>query len=78
QADLLGVPVIAPTHLETTGVGAAALAAVGAGLDTPAELAGRWQASRTWEPIMSRDEAETLLEGWNRALEACRAVSGGA
>lgn len=78
QADLLGVPVIAPTYLETTGVGAAALAAVGAGLDTPAELAGRWQASRTWEPIMSRDEAETLLEGWNRALEACRAVSGGA
>jgi glycerol kinase len=72
QADLLGVPVMAPASVETTGTGAAALAAVGAGLATPGRLADRWQAESTWEPSMSRDEAGSLLSGWHAALSACR------
>ena len=72
QADLLGVPVIAPASFETTGAGAASLAAVGAGIETPERLAGRWEASATWEPSISRDRAGELLVGWHRALAACR------
>jgi len=75
QADLLGVPVMAPESVETTGTGAAGLAAVGAGLETPEGLSARWKAARTWEPAMSRDQAETLLEGWHRAVAACRGLA---
>ena len=75
QADLLGVPVLAPASVETTGLGAAALAGVGAGLETPDRLAARWEAARTWEPEMSRDQAETLLGGWHRAVAACRGLA---
>ena len=75
QADLLGVPVIAPVSFETTGTGAASLAAVGAGIETPERLAGRWEASATWEPSISRDRAGELLAGWHRALAACRGHS---
>ena len=72
QADLLGVPVMAPASIETTGAGAAALAAVGAGIETPERPAGRWAAAATWEPSISRDQAGELLAGWQRALAACR------
>ena len=69
QADILGVPVVRPQVAETTALGAAYAAglAVGVwgGLD---EVAAMWQEDRRWEPSMSADQRETLIEGWHAAV----------
>ncbi|MBK5110417.1 MAG: glycerol kinase GlpK [Thermoleophilia bacterium] len=72
QADLLGVPVVVPQIPETTALGAAFLAGIGAGVWQRDQIAGMWQASRTYEPEMSRDRAGELMGEWHRALERSR------
>jgi glycerol kinase len=70
QADLLGIPVRRPKHIETTALGAAFLAGRGAGLwVSDDELAGLWQLDREFLPAISRDEAATRLAGWRRAVD---------
>ncbi|MEM8784052.1 MAG: glycerol kinase GlpK [Planctomycetota bacterium] len=70
QADLLGVPVVRPTQLETTALGAAYLAGLAVGIwSSVDELAGHWQADRAFEPRISADEAETRRARWRRAVE---------
>jgi glycerol kinase len=69
QADVLGVPVVVPEVSETTALGAAYLAGVGAGLWTVEELRRGWRERRRYEPEMSDDQRQTLLAGWRRALE---------
>jgi len=73
QADVLGVPVVRPRVQETTALGAAYLAglAVGYWKDTAA-IDAQWQAERVFEPQMSRDEAESLLRGWRKAVERAK------
>ncbi len=69
QADLLGVPVVRPAMIETTALGAAFLAGLAAGVYADeAELATLWKADRTFVPTMSRDRAEALMAGWERAV----------
>ncbi len=76
QADLLGVPVVRPRIRETTALGAAYLAGLATGFwGSREEVAGKWQAERTFEPRMSRDEAEARKHGWSRAVERARAWS---
>lgn len=72
QADLLGVPVEIPEITETTAFGAAGLAAVGVGRDHIEATAARWRSHQTFEPKMSRDQAESLLADWHRAVERSR------
>jgi glycerol kinase len=72
QADLLGVPVLRPSLTETTGLGAAYLAGVGAGVWTPAELAGRWRLDREFAPTMEGARRTALYSGWRRAVERAR------
>ena len=72
QADLLGIPVRRPRHTETTALGAAFLAGLGAGLWTEADLAGLWKLEREFEPRMSRDEADTMQSRWRQAVERSR------
>ncbi len=72
QADLLDVPVLRPSVTETTGLGAAYLAGVGAGLWKPAELAGRWRLDREFAPTMDRARQAALYSGWRRAVERAR------
>ena len=72
QADLLGIPVRRPRHTETTALGAAFLAGLGAGIWSDADLAHLWKLDREFEPRMSRDEAETLQARWRRAVERSR------
>jgi glycerol kinase len=69
QADVLGVPVVLPEIPETTSLGAAALAGVGASLLTVDQVAKGWQEKRRYEPAMSEDERETLLADWRLAVE---------
>jgi len=73
QADLLGVPVARPRVLETTALGAAYLAGLATGVWRNAdEIASQWRRERLFEPRMSRDEAESRLAGWVRAVERAK------
>jgi len=72
QADMLGVPVVIPEIPETTALGAAYLAGIGAGVWGEEEVAERWREAARYEPSKSDDERESLLDGWHRALERSR------
>ena len=72
QADLLGIPVRRPRQTETTALGAAFLAGLGAGAWKDADLEGLWKLDREFEPRMSRDEADTLQKRWRDAVERSR------
>ncbi len=72
QADLIGIPVSRPRQTETTALGAAFLAGLGAGAWTDADLTGLWKLDRNFEPAMSRDQADALQAQWRRAVERSR------
>ena len=70
QADITAIPVIRPRVLETTALGAALLAGLGAGLyGSLEETAKVWQKDLEFTPKM--DEATRLLnlKGWHKAVE---------
>jgi glycerol kinase len=75
QADVLGVPVARPDLVETTALGAAALAGLATGVwpDTAAFLASR--EYRWFEPKRSR---EAVYEEWQRAVRTALYWAGGA
>jgi glycerol kinase len=73
QADVLGVEVLRPSVTETTGLGAAYLAGVGAGLWKSAELGSRWKLGRRFAPTMSAAAREVGYAGWRRAVDRARA-----
>ncbi len=73
QADLLGIPVRRPRQTETTALGAAFLAGLGAGVWSDADLAHLWKLDREFEPRMSRDQADAMQLRWRRAVERSRA-----
>ncbi len=69
QADLLGIPVERPRFLETTGLGAAALAARAAGLWKGGAVPGdAGRIERRFRPRLSRREREVLLARWRAAV----------
>ncbi|HEV2700109.1 MAG TPA: glycerol kinase GlpK [Steroidobacteraceae bacterium] len=72
QADLLGAPVVCARHSESTALGAACLAGVGAGIWTPAQIAAGWQAGPSYLPRMSRDEAAARRQRWALAVASTR------
>ena len=72
QADLCGIPVRRPLQTETTALGAAFLAGLGAGLWREEELQRLWKLDREFEPKMSRDEAAALQARWRQAVERSR------
>jgi glycerol kinase len=69
QADLLGIPVLRPEVIETTALGAAYLAGLSTGIyQSPQELAQQWREERRFEPQMSRDQAQSLMAYWEKAV----------
>jgi len=76
QSDVLGIPVRRPKLTETTALGAAYLAGLGAGLWHDSDLPGLWKLDREFTPKMSRDEADSLQDGWRRAVERSRGRPG--
>jgi glycerol kinase len=78
QADLLGIPVRRPRLTETTALGAAFLAGLGAGIWSDPDIEGLWKLDREFEPRMSRDQADGLQAQWRKAVERSRSWSGGA
>jgi glycerol kinase len=69
QADILDRPVLRPAVRETTALGAAYLAGLGAGLwRNPETLRRLWRAERAFEPTMPSAQREALYAGWRRAV----------
>ena len=70
QADMLGVPVVRPSCVETTALGAAYAAglAVGywAGLD---DLRANWAEAERWVPRMDADRRAALAGSWHKAVD---------
>jgi glycerol kinase len=71
-ADVLGLPVERPAFVETTALGAAMLAGIGAGLfGSLAEAAAAMRGEvRRFTPEMDTDARGERLEGWRRALRS--------
>jgi len=69
-ADMLELPVERPEFIETTALGAAMLAAVGAGIhpDLEAASAAMRGAVTIFEPRMGDAERQRRLTGWREAL----------
>jgi glycerol kinase len=72
QADLLGIPVRRPRMTETTALGAAFLAGLGAGTWKDSDLQDLWKLDREFEPRLSRDEAGALQSRWRDAVARSR------
>ena len=72
QADILGVTVIRPKTVETTALGAALFAGLGAGIWCNAdELQSCWQEERRFMPQMSESDARQAIDAWHCAIGKC-------
>jgi glycerol kinase len=70
QSDVLGIEVIRPRNLQTTSLGAAFLAGLGAGVwNSEEEIRGSWKVGRSFRPKMTAEARERHLSKWRRALE---------
>ncbi|WP_226667727.1 glycerol kinase GlpK [Microbulbifer aggregans] len=73
QSDISSIRVERPRQIESTAVGAALLAGIGAGIwradDLPESLR---EIEQDFLPQMSDVQREALLDGWGRAVSACR------
>jgi glycerol kinase len=75
QADVLGIPVVRPKTVETTSLGCAYLAGLGAGLwDSTAAIERLTVDERKFTPAMTRAQADRLYAGWQAAVRKARAV----
>src|SRR6185503_4667759 len=72
-ADLTGLPVDRPKVTETTALGAAYLAGLGAGLFRDArDISQRWALDRRFEPVLKKAERDRLYAGWMLAVSRVR------
>jgi len=70
-ADITGAPIEHPVVTETTALGAAGLAAIGAGLvDSIDALSQRWQRRNVYTPAMKENDRFRLFANWRRAVLA--------
>jgi glycerol kinase len=71
QSDIVGLPVRRPQMVETTALGAAGLAGIGAGIWTDADdyLGTRAEPTR-FSPAATEVERKALIGGWRRAVSA--------
>jgi glycerol kinase len=72
QADVLGVPVVVAEIAETTALGAAMLAGVGAGVLSQDAVVRGHRSRAELEPRMGEDERASLMAGWHGALARAR------
>ncbi|MEA4929865.1 MAG: glycerol kinase GlpK [Candidatus Limiplasma sp.] len=73
QSDILGVPVVRPTVLETTALGAALLAGLAVGVfANKEEAAAMVKPDLIFTPTMSEYNRGLALYGWHRAVERAK------
>ena len=70
QADIIGAPVLRPTCVESTAMGAAYLAGLAVGFwRDQAEIRKIWAVDRTFEPQLDAKSRDARLHGWHRAVQ---------
>ena len=70
QADVTSVAVLRPSVIETTGLGAAYLAGLGAGVWRSLDEVGRrWTLERRFTPALDAAARTARCDGWRRAVE---------
>jgi glycerol kinase len=69
QADILGIPVVRPSIIETTALGAAYAAGLAVDFwSSRDELRELWAEDRRWLPAMDDDERARRLRVWHKAV----------
>jgi glycerol kinase len=72
-ADVLDTPVERPVNVESTVLGAACLAAIAAGvMQDSQQISEDWQCQSRFDPAMTSDHREKLLNGWRTAVSRIR------
>ncbi|HJT42807.1 MAG TPA: glycerol kinase GlpK [Rhizomicrobium sp.] len=72
-ADLTGLVVERPRVTETTALGVAYLAGLGAGLfQNEKDIAARWALDRRFKPVMKKKARDLLYDGWKKAVSRVR------
>ncbi|HBK07063.1 MAG TPA: glycerol kinase [Acetobacteraceae bacterium] len=70
QADMLDVPVVRPSCLETTALGAAYAAGLAVGYWAgPDDLRANWAEAARWTPAMGGDRRAALAGSWHKAID---------
>lgn len=70
QSDILGVDLVRPQAVETTGLGAAFLAGLAVGLwKDQKEIADHWKEDKTFTPQMNKKEVTLHLKHWADAVK---------
>jgi glycerol kinase len=70
QADMLNLPVVRPSVLETTALGAAYAAGLAVGYWNGADdLRANWQIARTWTPTLDPRRRDALSKSWAKSIE---------
>ena len=73
QSDLLDLPIHIPQIRDTTALGSAFMAALGAGhVSSTEELRRCWQLAAVYTPQMDHAARQDALSAWHRAVERCR------
>ncbi len=70
QSDFLGCTIVRPQIVETTALGAALLAGLGAGMWSGfADIAGIWKEDRTFNPDITEEDRVAVLKRWRAAVD---------
>lgn len=68
QSDILGIKVDRPANVETTALGAAMMAALGAGLVSEDSLTSLRETEREFHPLASEKERDEHTNRWKKAV----------
>ncbi len=70
QSDIINAPVMRPTCVETTAMGAAYLAGLAVGYWAGKEdVIKNWAIDKTFEPEIDEDDRAARIKGWNKAVK---------
>ena len=70
QADVLNVPVVRPSCVETTALGAAYAAGLAVGYWSGLEdLRDNWTEAESWKPEMQDTRRQKLAGSWHKAVD---------
>lgn len=70
QADIINAPVMRPTCVETTAMGAAYLAGLAVGYwSSKEDVIKNWAIDKTFEPDIEASEREERVKGWSKAVK---------
>jgi glycerol kinase len=73
QADISDAPIVRPSCVETTAMGASYLAGLAVGYWADKEdVIKNWAVDKEFIPVMSESEREKQIRGWNQAVAAIR------